>query len=234
MLKEERVMKINILHRQGASIQGIARQLGVSRNTVRAYLRQDITPVYGPRPDRASKLDPYKPYIEQRPAAARPHWVPASAIGRELREQGYPGSIRSLRYYTATLKPVARPAPVVRFETRPGQQIQVDWSVFPPGRDSLPAFVAALGWSRCSYVEFVGDERFATLKRCHENAFSYFQGVPQEVLYDHMKTVIHQRNAYGKELHRFHPGPIARIQTRAHEDYLWLSAGAMRWVDLPG
>ena len=78
--------------------------------------------------------------------------------------------------------------------------------MFRRGRDSLSAFVAALGWSRYSYVEFVGDERFATLKRCHENAFSYFQGVPQEVLYDNMKTVIQQRNAYGKGLHRFHPG----------------------------
>ncbi len=121
MPKEESVMEINILHRQGASIRGIARQLDVSRNTVRAYLRQDITPVYGPRPDGASKLDPYKPCIEQRPAAARPHRVPASVIGREIREQGYPGSIRLLRYHMAMLKPVARPDPVVRFETRPGQ-----------------------------------------------------------------------------------------------------------------
>ena len=55
-------------------------------------------------------------------------------------------------------------------------------------------------------MEFVSDERFATLKSCHENAFSYFQGVPQEVLYDNMKTVIQQRNAYGNGLHRFHPG----------------------------
>ena len=133
--------------------------------------------MYGPRPDRASKLDPYTPYIEQRLAAARPHWVPASVIDREIRHQGYPGSIRLLRYYMAALKPVARPDPVVRFETRPGQQMQVDWGVFRRGRDSLSAFVAALGWSRYSYVEFVSDERFATLKSCHENAFSYFQGV---------------------------------------------------------
>ena len=206
MLKEESVMEISILQRQGESIRGIARQLGVSRNTVRAYLRQDVTPVYGPRPDRASKLDPYKPYIEQRLAAARPHWVPASVIDREIRHLGYPGSIRLLRYYMAALKPIARPDPVVRFETRPGQQMQVDWGVFRRGRNSLSAFVAALGWSRYSYVEFVSDERFTTLKRCHENAFSYFQGVPQEVLYDNMKTVIQQRNAYGKGLHRFHPG----------------------------
>ena len=60
MLKEESVMEISILHRQGESIRGIARQLGVSRNTVRAYLRQDASPVYGPRPDRTPKLVPFQ------------------------------------------------------------------------------------------------------------------------------------------------------------------------------
>ena len=89
-------------------------------------------------------------------------------IEREIREQGYQGSIRLLRYYMAKLKPVARPDLVVRFETLPGQQMQVDWGVFRRGRDPLSAFVAGLGWSRYSYVEFVNNERFATLKACHK------------------------------------------------------------------
>ena len=66
--------------------------------------------------------------------------------------------------------------------------------------------MATLGWSRYTYVEFVTDERFETLRRCHEQAFAYFEGVPGEVLYDNMKTVVQQRNAYGTGLHRFHPG----------------------------
>lgn len=206
MLEEEGVMEIRILHRQGESIRGIARQLGISRNTVREYLRHNKLPIYGPRPERLSKLGPYKPYIKQRLASAHPHWIPATVIDREIREQGYKGSIRLLRYFMASLKPVARIDPVVRFETEPGEQMQVDWGVFRRGRDSLSAFVATLGWSRYCYVEFVSDERFTTLKGCHENAFNYFQGVPREVLYDNMKTVILQRNAYGRGLHRFHPG----------------------------
>ena len=56
------------------------------------------------------------------------------------------------------------------------------------------------------YVELTADERFETLRLCHENAFAYFQGAPREVLYDNMRTVVVQRHAYGQDRHRFHPG----------------------------
>ena len=206
MLKEEGVVEIKILKRQGYSIRGIARELGISRNTVREYLRTGKQPVYSSRPRRKTKLDAFRSYIQERVIAAKPGWIPATVMEREIHELGYQGSIRTLRNYLVELKPMAKPYPVVRFETEPGQQMQVDWGVFRRGRDPLSAFVASLGWSRYSYVEFVTDERFETLKGCHENAFAYFQGVPKEILYDNMKTVIQQRNAYGSGLHRFHPG----------------------------
>lgn len=56
------------------------------------------------------------------------------------------------------------------------------------------------------YVEFCDNEQLETLIDCHENAFSCFSGVPHEILYDNMKTVVHERNAYGRDMHRFHPG----------------------------
>ena len=194
-------MEIKILQRQGVSIRRIARQMGVSRNTVRKCLRSQGEPGYAWRPARPGKLDPFKRYIEERIAAARPHWIPAPVIEREIRALGYQGSIRTLRYFLAERRPPPRPDPVVRFETEPGQQVQVDWGVFRRGKAPLSAFVATLGFSRYSYVEFVTDERFPSLKRCHENAFAYFQGVAREVLYDNMRTVVHRRHAYGAEQH---------------------------------
>lgn len=200
-------MEIKILHRQGTSIREIARQSSLSRNTVRKYLRDElIKPGYAPRSPRPGKLTPYKAYFRERVEAARPHWIPATVLDREIRALGYTGSVRLLRYFLADLKPALRPDPVVRFETEPGEQMQVDWGVFRRGKQPLSAFVATLGWSRYAYVEFVTDERFATLRRCHDNAFAYFQGVPRQVLYDNMRTVVSERNAYGQGLHRFHPG----------------------------
>lgn len=208
-------MEIRILHRQGVSIREIARQSGVSRNTVRKYLRDEAPPTYTPRSrsPRPGKLVPYEAYLRARVEAAHPLWIPATVLEREIREQGYTGSVRLLRYFLAELKPAPRPDPLVRFETVPGEQMQVDWGVFRRGKQPLSAFVATLGWSRYTYVEFVTDERFATLKRCHENAFAYFQGVPRQVLYDNMRTVVYERNAYGQGLHRFHPGLWALAKT---------------------
>jgi transcriptional regulator with XRE-family HTH domain len=54
MIKEEAVMEIKILYRQGVSIRGIARQMGISRNTVRKYLRTEKSPSYTPRAKKAS------------------------------------------------------------------------------------------------------------------------------------------------------------------------------------
>lgn len=206
MLKGEEVMEIKILQRQGYSIRAISRELGISRNTVRQYLRNEAEAGYKLRTARPSKLEPWKEYIRGRIEAASPNWIPATVIEREIRERGYTGSIRLLRYYMAALKPKAKEEPLIRFETQPGEQMQVDWGVFRRGKEPLSAFVATLGYSRYTYVEFVTDERFETLQACHKNAFEYFQGVPKEILYDNMKTVIQQRNAYGAGLHRFHPG----------------------------
>jgi len=206
MLTEEDAVEIKVLARQGKSIRQIARELRISRNTVRGYLREDSVPGYGPRAVRPIKLDPFKGYLEERIEAAKPEWIPASVLFEEVRRLGYPGGISQLRRHVAGMKPLAAVEPVVRFETEPGLQMQVDFVVFRRARDPLSAFVATLGYSRMSYVEFVTDERLETLLACHEHAFSYFEGVSQQVLYDNMKTVVLARDAYGAGRHRFHPG----------------------------
>ena len=111
-----------------------------------------------------------------------------------------------LKEFVASLRPVLAAEPVIRFETAPGEQMQVDWAVIRRGSNRLSVFVATLGWSRATYVEFVTDERVETLIDAHENAFLAFGGTPREVLYDNMRTVVLERHGYGRGHHRFHPG----------------------------
>lgn len=205
MLDQERCMELRILSKQGKSIKDICRLTGHSRNTVRRYLRSGAPATYR-RPLRGSILDPFKTYIGDRVQANQPHRLPATVLFREIQELGYPGGERTVRSYVSNLYPLPPPDPVIRFETRPGCQLQVDWCVFRRGKYPLSAFVATLGFSRYSYVEFVTTEQFDQLRQCHINAFEHFGGVPLEVLYDNMKTVVLERNTFGAGHHRFHPG----------------------------
>lgn len=206
MLKWECSMRVQIFHSQGKSIKTICRETGYSRNTVRKYLRDQSPPVYGPREPKPGKLDAYRHYLDARVAAALPNRIPSPVLFREIQARGYQGSDRILRTYLATLCPSPAPETLVRFETEPGQQMQVDWCVLRRGAAPLSAFVATMGFSRGSYVEYVSNEKFENLRQCHINAFEFFGGVPQEVLYDNMKTVVIARDGYGDGIHRFHAG----------------------------
>ena len=206
MIAKEECMEIRILSRQGKSIREIQRITGHSRNTIRKFLRSAVAPTYSKRGSRPGKLDPFKMYLEERQKAASPHRLPSTVLTREIRELGFIGSERLVRLFLATLYPAKVPEPVVRFETEPGQQMQVDWCELRKGKNPLHAFVATLGFSRDSFVMFATSQSFEVLRQCHEEAFAFFGGVPREVLYDNMKTVVLERNTFGEGQHRFHPG----------------------------
>ena len=82
MLTQEQAVEIKVLKRQGRSIRQIMRETGLSRNTVRKYLRGARQVRYGPREARPCKLDPFKPYLLERIEQARPDWIPATVLMR--------------------------------------------------------------------------------------------------------------------------------------------------------
>ncbi|EGY28037.1 Transposase [Candidatus Regiella insecticola 5.15] len=121
-------MEIHVLHRQGMGIRAIAKQLQLSRNTVRRYLRNIAkTPRYSRREAQLSKLDPFKFYLLERIEAAKPYWIPATVLFRELQARGYEGKEGILRNYIRQFK-TKTDEPVQRFETRAGKQLQVDFT----------------------------------------------------------------------------------------------------------
>ena len=206
MLNAEQSVEITVLHRHGMSIRALVDITGCARNTIRKYLRADGKPAIKERAKRVEKLDPFKPYLIQRIESAKPDWIPATSLLEEIQNQGYEGGITRLRQFLVDYKPAPAPAePDNRFETEPGKQMQVDWVVFRRGKDRLSAFVATMGFSRASFVEYVTDEKIETLLACHEHAFEYFGGVPKQVLYDNMKTVVIERDGYGEGNHKLNP-----------------------------
>ncbi len=207
MLTLESRVEIAVLLRQGMSIRAIARQLNCSRRTVRRYIRMGdcaSSSRYSSRARRPGKLDPFRTYLLEPIEAARPHWIPASVLLREIQELGYSGCYSLL---TAFLLPLKHrpPEPVVRFETQPGEQMQVDFTVIRQGRHPLLAFVATLGWSRATFVRFYAQQD--TLSWCDgiEQALTFFGGTPRHLLFDNARAIILERDAYGDGRHRWNP-----------------------------
>jgi transposase len=192
MLTVEDWMDVKLLLKQGHSQRATARITGHSRNTV-AKLAAAAGPP-GRRPARPSKLDPYKPYLEQRCQAC-----PLSAVRllAEIQPMGYTGGIDLIRRFLAGFRARQRAVAkaTVRFETPPGAQAQVDWMACGTFPDALghpvkiSAFVMVLGFSRMTYVEFTTSMALPELLRCHQNAFACFGGWPRELLYDNMAQV---------------------------------------------
>ena len=100
------------------SILGIAERLGLSRNTVRKYLREPGVPVAKPRPRRPSKLDPYRPFLEERIAGGV---LKTAVLLREMRAWGYAGGVTILKEYVEPFRRARQPAAAARFETAPGE-----------------------------------------------------------------------------------------------------------------
>jgi transposase len=186
------VNKMEELRRSGLSVTAIAEVTGFDRKTVRKYLlHPELEPRYKPRPGAPSQLDPFTPYIEERLAAGV--WN-AVVLTRELRERNYSGGYSTVKEYLQPKREAARTAAVRRFETPPGRQAQVDWGhlgtlTVNGERHRLSGFTFTLGYSRMMVAEAGLDQKLGTLLRMHEEAFRQLGGVPEEILYDRMKTV---------------------------------------------
>jgi len=194
--REKRVLLREYLE-QGWSEGALAAKLGIGRRTVHRWiesgqLERDIDEEavrYKSRPPVERKIDPYGPIIQER-LQAYP-LLSAVRLHGEIKAAGYKGSYTQVKEYVRQVRPVAVD-PVVRFETPPGHQGQVDFAHFrlPWGRRW--ALLVVLGYSRFLWLRFFQRQDMGTLFAGLEQAFAFFEGVPQELLFDQMKSVIVQ------------------------------------------
>lgn len=193
--REQRVLVRHYLE-QGLSKAEVARQLGVSRRTVYHWIEtgqldrelDDATVRYAPRPLVARKIDPFRGIIEAR-LSEFPK-LTATRLFDEIRAAGYAGGYTQLKEYVRQVRPAPASDPVVRFETPPGQQGQVDFAEFRLPWGKRYALVVVLAYSRLLWLQFYARQTMAVLMRGLEEAFAFFGGVPAELLFDQMKAVI--------------------------------------------
>lgn len=182
----------------GASIRKIARELGLARNTVSKVVNQVQAQREGDGDQslsrrRVRKLDHYESFLQE--LVARYPELTAVRLWEELRKQGFTGGYTMVRQRLAELRPGSSPHPVLRFETAPGAQAQMDYSTYDinftrEGRRRVYAFSYVLGYSRRQYVRFVESQDLLTTLREHTRAFTHLGGVAATCLYDNMKVVV--------------------------------------------
>lgn len=218
---------------KGLSIRAIARELGISRNTVKRYLRQDEEAIQKKQddPSRFKKLDECRDYIIH--LLQTFPLLSAVKVLRKLKEK-YPDidvSGRSARRYiselkeTHSLKQKRYYEPVL--DMVPGVQCQIDGGelrkVLVEGVETIIYFVVfVLSYSRMIYVGLsrtpVDTERFIQM---HDEAFRYFGGMPEECVYDQAKlVVIHEQYRELTLNQRFHAyATTAGFRIHACEGY---------------
>ena len=195
MLKMEEWLLIRDLYSQGLSISEISDRTGYDRKTVRKYINKKTALEPQKRPTRSSKLDPYKPYLLEK-LNEGPYT--AARLFREIKEVGFDGGETIVKDFVRKVRPKLGVPAVLRYETKPGVQSQVDWgelgTIEVDGKfKKLFCFSMVLGYSRMRYVEFTLSIDTPTLIQSHLNAFLYFGGRTQEILYDNMKQVVIKR-----------------------------------------
>lgn len=180
----------------GLSKTAIAERLGLDRSTIHRWIRAgdlerdvDAEAVrYRPRPPRPSKLDPYVPLLQERLTEYLE--LTGVRLFAEVRAAGYAGGVSQLRALVRRLRPVPPIAELVRFETPPGHQAQVDFARFLLPWGVRYALLVVLSYSRLLWLRFVLRQDLRTLLTGLEAAFASFGGVPRELLFDQMKAVI--------------------------------------------
>lgn len=207
MLDPEIVKQVRALKALHWGSRRIARELGIARNSVKRYLRDGAATETQVRPN-ARALD-----AEQRALACELLDGPASGNGvvvkRLLAEKAIDVSLRSVQRAIAPRRQEKRAAEIatVRFETAPGQQMQIDfgekWVRIATTMVRVFFFVAVLGYSRRIFVRASLSQRQDDWREGLAGAFRRFGGVPQQILIDRAGALVvgHDRETDTARVH---------------------------------
>jgi len=197
MIKQKEWVIMRNLYLQGMKKAVIGRALGINRKTVAANLKKEERPVYKREIQKHRKIEPYNSHIDTRLAQ---YDLTAVKIYEDIQKQGYTGKYSTVANYVAEKKKELRIRAVLRFETLPGEQSQVDWGYFGYFYDreqkraiKLYCFFIIMGYSRTLYIEFFEKADITNFLKGHNNAFRYFGGYTKEILYDNLKSVVIKR-----------------------------------------
>lgn len=183
------------LIREGADLLNkseLARRFNCDRRTVDKYLNDTDSELRKPR-EIKTKVDDFKEVIIDKVD----NWGSNSmAVFKFIEKKGYDGGYHTVNNFIKTHRKTEINKATIRFDTSPGLQAQVDWkeSIRMLSRQGeifdINIFLIVLGYSRLKFIKLTTDRVQKTLFKCITESFKYFNGVPKELLFDNMSTVV--------------------------------------------
>jgi len=203
MLTVETIGRVRREHfLKGKAIKEIARNLKVSRNTVRKILRSGETAfTYGRKVQPRPKLGPWISVLDELLAsnAAKPTREQLTLIRlfEELQARGFDGGYDAVRRYArrwGKIHGAAAATAYVPLSFAPGEAYQFDWSheIVVLGGVTTTVKVAhvRLCYSRMPFVRAYPRETQEMVFDAHDRAFAFFKGACRRGIYDNMKTAV--------------------------------------------
>lgn len=186
-------MKLMKKEQENINYSELARRYDCDYRTIKKYFQGENEEVKQ-RKAKESKLTVYKGIIDQKYDAG----CTAMAVYCFIKKKGFDGSYSIVKRYCHKRRNEETKKATIRFETNPGLQAQVDWkeklTMFTRSGETVEIniFLMLLGFSRMKYLELTLDKSQSTLFGCMINALEYFDGVPKEIIFDNMRTVVDQ------------------------------------------
>lgn len=191
--------------RDGFSIREIARRTGLSRNTIRKYLRSDTVEPKFKVPERSSKIDPFAEklsgWLKAESRKPRKQRRTVKQIHADLVSLGFEGSYGRVAVFARRWKEdfqrqqnTTGRGVFVPLAFEPGEAFQFDWSedwaLIGGERVKLQIAHFKLCYSRAFAVRAYLLQTHEMLFDAHNHAFRVLGGVPRRGIYDNMRTAV--------------------------------------------
>ena len=205
MLIVETIRKIRLsIQRDGNSIRHTARELGISRNTVRKAVRSQQTAFSyrrrsQPRPVLGAFIERLERSLAEDWKLAKRQRRTAIVLFEQLQAEGYPGSYDSVRRHVRDWRRRQSQLPAevyIPLVFEPGEAFQFDWSHELVEMAGMPVTVKVAQLRLCHSRHFLvvayPRETQEMVFDAHKQAFDFFEGVCRRGIYDNLKAVVNK------------------------------------------
>ena len=184
---------------EGLSQRQIARQLNVSRDTVKKYCegkaipgeRKEYTPEKAPL--RLMLEEEILKIINENKDAPKKQSLNAKIIWEKLIDSGYRIGESTIRKYVQELR-IDKPEIFIPIEHEPGESMEFDWgdayAYINKVKTRVSVFCAVLPYSYGIFSTVFPDKTSSSFFMGHVMAFEYFKGVPLHCIYDNLKSAV--------------------------------------------